>query len=69
MQKHRIVVGSTYRATVSGKDARVRITSHHPSGKGWWAINIATGHEVRIVTAGRLHPLPFEERAVQETIQ
>lgn len=58
MHKGQIKIGGKYGANVSGKRTIVQIVSESPYG-GWNAINIKTGHSVRIKTAGRLHSLFF----------
>ena len=54
MQKHYVKVGSTYIVKVRGTLAKVRIDRESPRG-GWHGTNLATGREIRIRTAARLH--------------
>lgn len=53
MKKADVKIGETYTAKVSNKLAKLRITGVSPYG-GWDAINVATGHEVRVRSAQRL---------------
>jgi hypothetical protein len=53
MQKHNVNIGTTYIVKVSGALAKVRLTREHPRG-GWYGTNLATGREIRILTAARL---------------
>ena len=46
-------IGKVYFAKVSEKIARVRIYAECHYG-GWYAVNLATSHDVRIKTAARL---------------
>ena len=55
MKKADVRIGDTYIAKVSNKRTLVRITREADS-KGWFATNVATGREVRILTAARLSP-------------
>lgn len=55
-----IRVGETYRARVSGIDARVKITAEREAYNGrryWLGQNVATKREVTIHGAARLHPI------------
>lgn len=54
-----IKIGETYRARVSSKDTRVKITAERTSYNGrtyWLGQNVATKREVTIKGAARLHP-------------
>ena len=53
MKKNEVNIGNVYLVTVTGKQARVRITGKNPNG-GWDGLNIDTKRKVRIKTAGRL---------------
>jgi hypothetical protein len=53
MQKQNVHIGTTYIVKVSGALAKVRLTREHPRG-GWYGTNLATGREIRILTAARL---------------
>lgn len=55
MKAKNVKIGGIYRATVSGKAARVRIDCLNLQFGGWWATNLETGREIRIKTAARLH--------------
>jgi hypothetical protein len=60
MKSADIKVGETYRARISGKDARVEITAERTSYNGrmyWLGQNVATKREVTIKGAARLHPI------------
>lgn len=60
MTAKNVKIGGTYGATVSGNRVRVRIDSHFPSGRGWWATNLKTGRQIHILTAGRLTSVALE---------
>jgi hypothetical protein len=53
MKASQVTIGDEYSVKVSGKLARVRLTSTSPHG-GWNGTNVATGRDVRIRTAARL---------------
>jgi hypothetical protein len=53
MKKQDVQIGSTYIAKVSGVLATVRLTGTSPYG-GWYAVNLATGRQIRIRSAARL---------------
>ena len=53
MKKQDVKIGKVYLVTVSGKQARVRLTNESPYG-GWDGLNIETHRKVRVKTAGRL---------------
>jgi len=53
MKKQDVQTGSTYIAKVSGALAKVRITGTSPYG-GWYAVNLATGRQIRVRSAARL---------------
>lgn len=60
MKANEIRIGETYRARVSGKDARVKITAERTNYNGrryWLGQNLATKREVTIRGAARLHPI------------
>jgi len=52
-KKQDVQIGSTYIAKVSGMLVTVRITGTSPYG-GWYAVNLATGRQIRIRSAARL---------------
>lgn len=57
MKKAEVRIGARYHAKVAGRVVIVRITEPHIDGghgKGWDAVNEATGRTVRIKTAARL---------------
>ena len=53
MLKRDVKIGGKYSANVSDKRAVVRITGESRYG-GWDAVNVSTGRQVRVKTAGRL---------------
>lgn len=53
MKKAEVVIGGRYVAKVSDRRVIVRIDRVSEYG-GWWATNLKTGREVRILTAARL---------------
>jgi len=53
MKANEITIGGKYVAKISGKLTVVRITRESVY-KGWDAVNVATGREVRIRTAAKL---------------
>ena len=54
MKKKDIIIGETYIAKISGRLAQVRIDWEAELLGGWFALNLDTGHSVRIKTAARL---------------
>lgn len=54
MKRDDVKIGSNYKAKVSDKLTIVRIDAEHAGG-GWEATNLATGKQVRIKSAQRLH--------------
>lgn len=65
MKKRDVEVGKTYWVKVSGNVVPVRLRAGSPYG-GWVGVNVTTGREVRVKTAGRLrgerNPLPQRVR-------
>ncbi len=60
MKKKDVTVGGEYRALVSGKLCRVRLSAESPYG-GWIAMNLDTGRQIRIRSAQRLRPVVVED--------
>ena len=58
MKTHEVRIGGRYLALVSGRITTVSITEPHVSygrhGKGWDAVNEATGRTIHVKTAQRL---------------
>jgi len=53
MKKKEVEIGQCYRVKISGKTTVVQIT-HLGNQKGWWAVNLRTGRDVRIKSAAKL---------------
>jgi len=54
MKKADVEIGVTYAAKVSGRICPVRIDGPCHIGSGWYATNLFTGRQVRILSAQRL---------------
>lgn len=64
MKRKDVIIGQAYRAKISGKQAKVRITGESPYG-GWDGINVETGKAVRIRSPQRLRFQYFEPAPVE----
>ena len=53
MKTQDVQIGAIYIAKVSGVLAKVRVTGTSPYG-GWYAVNLATGRQIRVRSAARL---------------
>ena len=61
MLKRDVKIGGKYSANVSGKRTVVKITGESRHG-GWDAVNVSTGRQIRVKTAGRLSPMTSMDR-------
>ena len=60
MRRAQIEMGGVYEVRVSGTLVPVRIRSEHWKS-GWDGVNVLTGREIRIRTAGRLRRAMTDE--------
>lgn len=61
MKKRDVEIGAVYLVRVSGRLVPVRVTGESPYG-GFNGVNLTTGREVRIRSAGRLRARISQER-------